>query len=133
MDIKRTRQGDYRMVGVGEGASQPTVTTITGEQAEKLKQLRAAQYIKDRNDVLVTMSIQDWVVFCLRWGIAPPPNGFEDTETLLGLMHKIRLSLPQSNDIQKLSSAHYLSTHNIRLPGTFVLRDGVLTGSATGL
>lgn len=133
MEIKKPRPGDVKMVGIGEAHGAPNVTTISAEQAEKLKNMRAAQYIKDRTEVLTTMDIPTWIVFSLRWGIAPPPNGFEDTETLLGLMHKVRLSLPQSNDIQKLSSAHWLMTHNIRLPGTFKLENGVLTGSATGL
>jgi len=133
MEIKKPRPTDFTMVGIGDGKSSPDVTTISAEQAEKLRNMRAAQYIKDRNEVLNTMDIEGWIVFCLRWGIAPPPNGFEDRETMLGLMHKIRLSLPHSNDIQKLSSAHWLVTHHIRLPGTFKLENGVLTGSANGL
>lgn len=125
--MKKIRSGDHAMVG-SEG-----VSIINAEQAEKLKAMRAAQFMKDRLEVLKTMDVASWVVFCLRWGLAPPPGGFEDSETLLAVMHKVRLSLPQSNSIQKLSSAHWLVTHNIRLPGTFKLENGVLTGSANAI
>lgn len=129
---RKPKQPEYHMVGIGD-PGKPEVTKISAEKAEALKQMRANQYLKDRAEVLNSMNIDDWIVFSLRWGLAPPPAGFEDRETLLGLMHKVRLSLPQSNDIQKLSSAHYLVSHRIKLPGTFKLEGGVLTGSANAL
>lgn len=93
-----------------------------------LKQMRANQFIKDRTAVLASMDVDEWIVFCLRWGIAPPPQGFEDREQLLGLMHMSRMQLVQTDDISRLASAHWLQSRGIRLPGTYKLRDGLLTG-----
>lgn len=95
---------------------------------EKLKLMRTQQYLNDRNDALRGMSVQEWIKFCLRWGLAPPPQGFEDHRTLRCVMHKVRLCLTTTTHEQALESAIHLKGQGVPLPGSMTLIDGVLSG-----
>lgn len=98
------------------------------ELMEHLKALRSRQYLNDRADALRGMSVHEWIKFALRWGLAPPPRGFEDHQTLRAVMHKVRLCLTATTHEQALESAQFLIAHNIKLPGSLTLVDGVLAG-----
>jgi hypothetical protein len=94
------------------------------------REARTAQYVKDRDEVITNMDPEAWVVFCLRWGMQPPPKGFGDHEVILCVLHKIRMSLPNNgrfSNEQLVESALYLTAHNVKLPGSYQLQDGVLT------
>jgi hypothetical protein len=109
----------------GSGVA-PQVTSAA--DLEHLKRLRTKQYLNDRDDALRSMSVHEWIKFALRWGLAPPPQGFEDHKTLRIVMHKVRLCLTGTTHEQAMESALFLSANNIKLPGSMALIDGVLTG-----
>jgi len=115
-------------VGVNAVLGKVARVAMPSELVSKLTMMRAEQNIKDRTAALNIMSVELWIMFCLRWGVPPPPQGFDDHEQLLGVMHMLRMHLPQHDDLQKLTSAHWLVSRGIKLPGTYRLRDGALTG-----
>ena len=87
---------------------------------------RRKQYEEDHKAVLDSLSLHEWRKFVLRWGLSPPPGGWNDEPHVLGVMHKSRLVLKNFSDQQRLESAQYCVANNIPLPGSMTLIDGVL-------
>lgn len=98
--------------------------------AEKYKQLRVNQYLTDRVEALASpIDLKKWIAFALRWGMPPPPRGFEDEQTLMIVIHKTRLALERTSPEDKLESALWLQNMQIPLPSSMSIVNGVLHGA----
>jgi len=104
---------------------------MTPLMAERYKAQRINQYLLDRVEALASpVDPKNWVTFGLRWGLMPPPKGWEDTTTLEIVMHKVRLSLDRTSPEDKLESALWLQLRNVPLPASMSIVNGELHGAA---
>lgn len=90
---------------------------------------RREQYNADRFESIIDPSGTDkWRVFCLRWGLAPPPGGWENTEAITNVIHEVRLGVKAIPYVGKHLSAVYLNARGIQLPQGVRLQGGMLSG-----
>ena len=101
--------------------------------AEAFRQQRMIQNAKDRTEALRALDPELWQVFSLRWNLPPPfPKGWGDTDSLLAVMHKVRLMLPEFSQEEKKFSAAWIVGHGLELPEGLAYKDGELKGVAKG-
>ena len=101
--------------------------------AETFRQQRMIQNAKDRTEALRSLDPEVWQVFSLRWNLPPPfPKGWGDTDSLLAVMHKVRLMLPEFSPEEKKFSAAWVVGHGMELPEGLTFEDGELKGVAKG-
>jgi hypothetical protein len=128
-----------RMRGVptiaGRGHVRPVVLDGEGRPVppppieQQLAVERREQYDADRYEaVMAAPDIGPWRVFSLRWGLAPPPGGWENDAVILNVIHAVRLSLKQVPYIDKHFSAVHLTSNGIGLPHGVTLVNGELRG-----
>lgn len=97
--------------------------------AQQLAVDRRAQYDLDRFEAIqVPVNLDAWRVFCLRWGMAPPPGGWDAIEQITNVIHSIRLGVKRVPYIDKHFSAVYLTSKGIKLPQGVTLVNGILGG-----
>lgn len=89
---------------------------------------RREQYALDRHEALIALNAGAWRVFALRWGLAPPPGGWEQIEQIMNVMHAVRLGVESIPYLEKHVSAVYLTSRGIALPPGLTLIDGELRG-----
>lgn len=92
---------------------------------------RRDQYALDRHMAVMSMDPDQWRVFSLRWGLTPPPGGWENTEAIVNVMHAVRLGTRSVPYIDKHFSAVFLTSRGIKLPHGMWIADGVLHGHDT--
>jgi hypothetical protein len=99
--------------------------------AEKFHNERLAQQIEDRDEALRQLDPKVWRIFCLRWNKPPPMSGWGDDQTLLIVMHKVRLVLSQNfSKAERQHSAEWLIKYGQDLPNGLRMEDGELRGVA---
>lgn len=81
----------------------------------KFAQQRGAQRIKDRDEALVGMDPEKWIVFSLRWGMLPP-GGLDDWQKVLALMHAMRYMIKTTPPAERQESADWLEEKGYPLP-----------------
>ena len=96
--------------------------------SQQLAAERREQYAADRHEALMSLDLAIWRVFCLRWGIAPPPAGWGAEDQITNVMHMIRLGVATIPHFEKHKSALVLKARGIALPPGVKLEGGVLTG-----
>lgn len=96
--------------------------------AVQLATERREQYAIDRHEVLMALDIKAWRVFSLRWGLAPPPGGWDSEEQIMNVMHAVRLSVASIPYIEKHKSAVHLHAKGIALPRGVRFENGALRG-----
>lgn len=97
--------------------------------SQQLAVERRAQYDSDRFDAIMAIpDIDPWRVFSLRWGLSPPPGGWDDHDTILRVIHSVRIGVKNVPLFQKTISASWLYAHGIALPPGVTLSQGVLSG-----
>jgi hypothetical protein len=67
-----------------------------------------------------------WRTYALRWGLSPPPGGWENQEAILNVMHRLIVELGTFPHISAHMSATYLTSRGLALPPGVALKDGVL-------
>jgi hypothetical protein len=88
---------------------------------------RREQFAFDRYDVLMSLDPAEWRVFALRWGLSPPPGGWDNHEAILGVMHGLRVALGRPLSLlDRHVSATYMTSRGIALPQGVTLKDGEL-------
>lgn len=87
---------------------------------------RREQYAKDRHVALTLMTVDAWRVYALRWGLTPPPGGWEDETTIINMMHRLRLDVVTIPYIEKHKSAVHCTSNGIALPLGVELVNGEL-------
>lgn len=92
---------------------------------------RRNQYALDRHMAVMSLDPDQWRVFALRWGLAPPPGGWDNHEAITNVMHAVRLGVRSVPYIDKHFSAVYLTGRGIALPRPMRLENGVLVGHDT--
>jgi hypothetical protein len=92
---------------------------------------RRNQYALDRHMAVMALDPDQWRVFSLRWGLTPPPGGWENAEAITNVMHAVRLGVRSVPYFEKHLSAVFLSSKGIKLPPPMRLLDGVLVGHDT--
>lgn len=97
---------------------------------EATRMLRMNQYLLDRLEALASpYDYNRWVRFQLRWNLPPPPQGFEDKQTLEITYHANRLMLDRIGPDDKLISALWMQEHSHPLPPSMSIVNGVLHGA----
>lgn len=138
-EIDRLRQPAQ---AAGRGHLKPVILDAQGQAVAPLPLThqfaaeRREQYELDRLDAITINRdthpaagiVDRWRVFALRWGLAPPPGGWDSVDQITNVVHAIRLGVVQVPYIDKHFSAVYLTSRNIPLPRPAVLKDGILTG-----
>jgi hypothetical protein len=80
---------------------------------------------------VMSLDPDQWRIFSLRWGLAPPPGGWENTEAIVNVMHAVRVGVRSVPYLEKHFSAVYLTSKGIHLPKPLRLENGVLVGHDT--
>lgn len=101
----------------------PMVQQFEGERRD--------QYALDRHMAVMSLDPDQWRVFSLRWGLVPPPGGWENTEAILNVMHAVRLGVRSVPYVEKHFSAVHLTSRGVKLPTGMRLENGVLVGHDT--
>ena len=97
--------------------------------SQQLAVERRAQFDADRFEAIqVPVDLDRWRVFCLRWGMAPPPGGWDSFDKITNVVHSIRLGVKRVPYIDKHFSAVYLTSKGIALPQGVKLIAGILSG-----
>lgn len=119
----------------GRGHLKPVILDARGQAippppiAHQLAAERREQYDRDRFEaVQMPVSLDRWRVFALRWGLPPPPGGWDSGEQITNVIHAIRLGIKQTSYVEKHFSAVYLTSRGITLPQPAKLVGGVLSG-----
>lgn len=89
---------------------------------------RREQYDADRLEALIDGKPAAWRVFSLRWGLTPPPGGWENEEAIYNVIQAVRLSVKAIPYLTKLIAAQHLVAHGHRLPQGVTLSNGELRG-----
>lgn len=120
----------------GRGHVKPVVLDAQGNAvappplSQQFAVERREQYDEDRFDAIKDPTDTDkWRVFCLRWGLAPPPGGWENREAITNVIHAIRIGVRGVPHLEKHKSAMHLRAKGIALPPGVTLIDGVLRGT----
>lgn len=92
---------------------------------------RREQYAKDRHVALSLMTAEQWKIFSLRWGLTPPPGGWEDEVTIINMMHRLRLDVVTIPYLEKHKSAIHCTSNGIALPQGVTLENGELKDART--
>jgi hypothetical protein len=101
----------------------PMVVQFEGERRD--------QYALDRHMAVMSLDPEQWRVFSLRWGLTPPPGGWENVEAITNVMHAVRLGVRSVPYLDKHFSAVHLTSRGIKLPPGMQLVGGVLHGHDT--
>lgn len=101
----------------------PMVVQFEGERRD--------QYALDRHMAVMSLDPDQWRIFSLRWGLTPPPGGWENTEAITNVMHAVRLGVRSVPYLDKHFSAVHLTSRGIALPPGLRLQGGVLIGHDT--
>jgi hypothetical protein len=92
---------------------------------------RRDQYALDRHMAVMSLDPDQWRIFSLRWGLTPPPGGWENTEAIVNVMHAVRLVVKSVPYIDKHFSAVHMKANGIALPPGMWIEGGVLHGHDT--
>lgn len=92
---------------------------------------RRDQYALDRHMAVMSLDPDQWRIFSLRWGLTPPPGGWENVEAITNVMHAVRLGVRSVPYLDKHFSAVHLTSRGIALPPGLRLQGGVLIGHDT--
>lgn len=101
----------------------PIVQQFEGERRD--------QYALDRHMAVMSLDPDQWRIFSLRWGLTPPPGGWDNHEAITNVMHAVRLTVRSVPYIEKHVSAVHLTSKGIKLPPPLTLVGGVLYGHDT--
>lgn len=119
----------------GSGHLKPVILDAKGQPvvppplAHQFAAERRQQYDDDRFDAIMHPEDPNrWRVFSLRWGLAPPPGGWENTDAISNVVHSVRLGVKRVPYVDKHFSAVTLLSRGIALPQGITLRNGVLSG-----
>lgn len=119
----------------GRGHIKPVILDAQGQAvvpppiAHQLVVERREQYDIDRFEAIMAIpDLAPWRLFSLRWGLAPPPGGWEDTATILNVIHAVRLGIKEVPLFQKTISASWITSNQRQLPPGVRLVNGSLTG-----
>jgi hypothetical protein len=116
-----------------DGAQGDQILMAQQAFAEAFRQQRMVQNAKDRTEALRSLDPEVWQVFSLRWNLPPPfPKGWGDETSLLAVMHKVRLMLPEFSPEEKKFSAAWVVGHGMDLPDGLTYENGELKGTASG-
>lgn len=105
--------------------------TMPPPMAQQFEGERRDQYALDRHMAVMSLDPAQWRTFSLRWGLTPPPGGWDNTEAIMNVMHAVRLSVRSVPYIDKHFSAVNLASRGIKLPPGMRLEGGVLIGHDT--
>lgn len=96
--------------------------------AQQFAAERRQQYDEDRVEALSDENPdpKKWRTFALRWGLAPPPGGWDNTNLIIITMHRLRMEVDAVPYILKHASAVTLKANGIALPHGYRLQDGEL-------
>lgn len=93
---------------------------------------RREQYDADRFEAIMALQTADpvgpWKRFSLRWGLAPPPGGWDNFEAIFNVIHSVRIVVKDVPYVEKHWSASYLTSKGIKLPPGVTLINGELRG-----
>lgn len=119
----------------GRGHIKPVILDAKGQAiapppiSQQLVIERREQFDADRYEAIMAIpNMLPWRLFSLRWGLAPPPGGWEDVESQLRVIHAVRLGIKQVPLLQKSASASWIKSRGFALPPGVTLVDGVLRG-----
>lgn len=120
----------------GRGHIKPVVLDAQGNAvappplAHQFAAERREQYDNDRLEAISDPDdIDKWRVFSLRWGLSPPPGGWENRAVITDVIHSVRLTVLRVPHLEKHKSAVYLRGKGIALPQGVTLIDGELRGT----
>jgi len=119
---------------VGRGHLKPVVLDAQGKPVappplhHQFAAERREQYDADRLEALLDGKADAWRVFSLRWGLSPPPGGWENTEAIYNVIQAVRLGVKGVPYLTKLMAAQHLVAKGIRLPQGVTLTNGELRG-----
>jgi hypothetical protein len=120
----------------GRGHLKPVILDAQGQAvvppplAHQFAAERREQYDSDRFDAIMNPDdIDRWRVFCLRWGLAPPPGGWKNREAITNVIHAVRLGVRRVPHLEKHISAMHLKAKGIGLPPGVTLAGGDLHGT----
>lgn len=119
----------------GRGHLRPVILDAKGEAVppppigHQLGVERREQYAEDRFEAIMAIpDMEPWRKFSLRWGLNPPPGGWEDHEIQLVVIHKVRLGTKAVPYWEKVESARWLHKRSIKLPPGITFDGITLTG-----
>jgi hypothetical protein len=93
---------------------------------------RREQYDIDRFEAIMHPNdLTHWIKFSLRWGLTPPPGGWENEDAMLHVIHGVRLGIRAVPHLEKHFSATWLTSRGHRLPQGVTLVNGVLSGTVS--
>lgn len=93
---------------------------------------RREQYDIDRFEAIMSPNdLSVWIRFSLRWGLTPPPGGWENEDAILQVIHGVRLGVRAVPHLEKHYSATYLTSRGHKLPPGVTLVNGVLSGTVS--
>ena len=116
------------------GHLKPVILDAKGEAiapppiSHQLQLDRKVQYALDRFDCMMSLDTDQFRIFSLRWGLVPPPGGWENRELIINTMHTIRVGLPEIPYMEKHKSAMHMVANNLKLPPGIYFEDGELKG-----
>ncbi len=119
----------------GRGHLKPVILDAKGQAiapppiSQQLAVERREQYEQDRFAALMAVpDLAEWRLFSLRWGLAPPPGGWEDKDMQLRVIHAVRLGVKEVPLFQKTISASWIKSQGFQLPPGVTLINGELNG-----
>ena len=119
----------------GRGHIKPVVLDAQGKPvlpppiAQQIAVERREQYDADRLEAVLSVGdLSVWKRFSLRWGLSPPPGGWQNTEAQLNVIHAVRLGIKAVPLFEKQVSANVLVARGVKLPPGVTLINGELRG-----
>lgn len=103
----------------------PLAQQFAGERREQYQLDRAEALQRDPTG----LDPNKWRIFALRWGLSPPPGGWEiNRELIINMMHRLRVELDSLDPLERHVSAMHCKSNGIALPHGYELKDGQLHG-----
>lgn len=90
---------------------------------------RREQFALDRHEAMMSLDPMQWRTFALRWGLSPPPGGWENTQAIVNMMHRTRLEIDSIPYLAKHLSATHCIANGIALPQGMRIENGMLYGT----
>lgn len=106
--------------------------TIKEQMAERValdyEAQRKAQFEADQLEMVRSLDPLEFKKLKLRWGMAPPPGGWNDTATIMKAIHMQRIVMKALEMDERMKSVRFILAAGLKLPPQVLLQGDAMTG-----